>query len=281
MVVTIDRDVLERFRGVSCYNSPYDVHREGRAVDLYPGHQRVPSPVAGTVRSSAEFGTPKRPGTTDTDVLLVVDTGEYLARMLHVDPIVSRGETVAVGDTLGRPFRSGYFDPWVAPHVHLEFRPLGSNSRRARGGLPIKLDLDPIAVPWDGTGTVVELGPGYAALDRPRHPAPGEGFAGIAADGGAIDGGLPHYGTGCVYGDGPPGAFLGHELAVGGTDGAGRPLVHWDGCRVTANGHPVSGLSFTLARDGAFGAKLIDPPSLAFGDHVHVHLEPAGEDNAE
>ena len=281
MAVRLDERVLAQYRRISCYNSPFPAHRAGCAVDLYPGQELVPSPVAGTVRSCEAYRAPRRPRTTATDVVLSIETDGHLARILHVDPVVASGESIEVGDMLGRAVRTGYFDPWVSPHAHLEFRPLGSNVRRASGGLPIDLGIQPVGVEWGGTGTVVELGPRYAVLDEPTHPAPGDRFAGIAADGGgALDGGLPHYETGWIHGSARPHPTL-FETPLGTlrADESGRPILPWKAIRIEANGTPIRGLSCLLARDGTFGARLIDPPPLDLGEHVRITC--LAEDNAE
>ena len=258
--VTLDADVLQRYAAFSRFNSPYPSHDDGRAIDLYPT-EGAPSPVAGEVVETLTTRAPDRPYAEDHDHLIVVDTGEYLARLLHVEPSVEPGEAVSVGDPLGRTVRSGYFAPWVDDHVHLGFRSRDADPVRASGSLPVEAHVEVEPVPWDGRGTVVARDDTYVVLDAPGHPAPGERFAGVAADGwgrGALDGGLPHYAGGGLIG-GPEGgrgddgsvALAGQRIgrAAGG-------LVTWDDVEVTANGASVTGLSFACHRD-RLGAKLV------------------------
>ena len=278
VAVTLDADVLGQYAAFSRFNSPYPAHNEGRAIDLYPA-DGAPSPVAGEVVATRRTRAPDRPYAEDHDHLIVVDTGTHLARLLHVEPSVEPGDRVAVGDHLGRTIRSGYFAPWVDDHLHLGFRPPGADPVRAGGSLPVAADVEVRPVAWDGRGTVVEHEETYVVLDAPGHPAPGEGFAGIAADpaagdgtGGALDGGLPHYaGAGLV--GGRDGAVSVVGTRVGRASGG---LVTWDDVEVLANGTPVTGLSFACHRE-RLGAKLVSWEGVpaAVGEEVVVEVRSA------
>ena len=274
--------MLDRYERFTLYNSPYPAHEQGRAIDLYPA-SGAPSPVAGEIVETRTVAAPTRPYAIDRDHLIVVDTGEYLVRVLHVEPGVEPGEWVAVGDDLGELVRSGYFAPWVDNHLHVGFRSPGSDPVRASGSLRIDLDIEVEPLAWDGTGKVVETGDTYALLDSPTHPAPGDRFAGIATefgDGGTyeavLDGGLPHYDGGGLLGatveqgadtEGPvilTGTAVGHAH--------GRDVT-WDEITVLANGRPITGLSLFCARDAGFGAKLICPDTtFEIGDRVTVEI---------
>ncbi|MFB6086142.1 MAG: hypothetical protein ABEJ84_04960 [Halodesulfurarchaeum sp.] len=273
-MVSLGPAALTPFPRVARYNSPYRAHRDGQAIDLYPGTNEAPSPVAGTVVETRTTRAPSRSYAADEDHLIVVDTGSELARILHVDPIVEPGETIDLGETFGTLVRSGYFAPWVDNHVHLGFREYSSDPIRASGSLPVSLDVPFGSVTWDGTGTVREVGDTDAILDTPVHPASGERFVGIADDSGQriLDGGIPHYETGGVHsvdGDGGrgPTSLLGTELATG------SGTVEWNDVTVRANGEVITGLSFVLGRDDA-SAKLICPDvEFAVGDPVSVRIE--------
>jgi hypothetical protein len=276
---TLSAAALAPFPRIARYNSPYAAHRDGRAIDLYPGTDRAPSPVAGTVVRTERMTAPSRPYAADHDYLIVIDTGSALARLLHVEPTVEPGATVERGDHVGDLVQSGYFAPWVDNHVHLGFREYGTDPVRASGSLPVTVDVSVDGVTWDGTGTVREVGETYAVLDRPTHPSPGDRFVGIADDEETVvfDGGVPHYETGGVQpidGQRPPGAgptLLGTDLA------AGTGTVEWADVRVLVDGRPITGLSFLLERDG-LGAKLICPNrSFAVGETVAVEIERVSE----
>lgn len=278
--VSIPAVVLERFEAFSLYNSPYPAHDTGCAIDLYPGGGRdapAPSPVAGTVTDVRTVRAPPRAYAADDDHLIVVETGDRLARILHVDPTVEPGDEVAVGDPLGSLVRSGYFAPWVDNHVHLGFRPPDGDPLRATGSLPVVPTVDVAAIPWDGTGTVVETADTFVRLDTPAHPNPGETFASVAAGrrtaDGALDGGLPHYDGGGRLGgtpDGPGVAVAGRRVGTA----TGR-TVAWADVEIRANGTPVTGLSFAPMRD-RLGVKIVswDGIPATVGDHVRVTIEP-------
>ena len=318
-MVTLSAGALAHFPRFSLYNSPYVAHDEGCAIDLYPGGSaaaadggaersgdreragdsvavdpprvtRAPSPVAGDVVETRTVDAPPKPYAVEHDHLVVVDTGEHLARMLHVDPAVEPGDQVAVGDSLGDLVRSGFFAPWVGNHVHLGFRERDADPLRASGSLPVDVDVPIDAVPWDGTGRVVRRGETYVVLDAPEHPAPGERFAGIAVgDGTVLDGGFPHYdGGGALPASGPeagepdggpsawdgavgegaaevPVSLVGRHVGV-----ANGRTVTWDDVEVRANGTPITGVSLFLSRD-EFGAKLVCPDhDFAVDERVEV-----------
>jgi hypothetical protein len=274
-MVTLSGEVVGRYERFSLYNSPYPAHDRGRAVDLYPGENGgpAPSPVAGEVLDTRTVRCPDRPYAVDEDHLVLIDVGDRVARVLHVDPTVSPGERVAVGDSLGTLVRSGFFGQWVDDHLHLGFRDAEANPYRASGSLPLALDVvvDPVA--WDGTGTVVEVGPTHVTLDAPTHA--GDGFAAIASDEGVpVDGGLVHYGGG--------GAFGGHEgslsllgCPVGVADGR---TVAWADVAVSANGRRATGLSLFASRVGV-GAKLVfhEGHGFAVGEDVRVAVTPTDD----
>lgn len=268
-MVTVDRRILARYRRFTLYNSPYPAHATGAAIDLYPPRDAgtVSSPVAGTVQEVLTVDAPTRPYADPHDHLVVVDTGPRQARLLHVDPTVTVGEDLAFGDRVGALVTSGYAAPWVPDHLHLGFRDHGTDPRRARGSLPVTVDVPMRGVPWDGTGTVVATGDTYAILDAPV--AREAGFAGVAADGGGVlDGGFPHYAGGGLFGgeDGPV-TFLGTRIGT-----ARDRTVTWSVDTVRVDDSPIKGLSFSMGQDGR-GVKLVCPDrSFSVGDRVRVRV---------
>ncbi|MFC6863565.1 hypothetical protein ACFQGE_08825 [Halomicroarcula sp. GCM10025817] len=273
-MVTVPGDVLHRYYRFSLYNSPFAAHDEGCAIDLYPAGSRAPSPVAGEVLETRRVTAPPQPYAAEYDYLILVDTGKYVARLLHVNPSVAAGEAVDVGDDLGELVRAGFFAPWVPNHVHLGFREHDANPYRAAGSLPVDVGVDVEPLAWDGTGTVLEAGETWARLDRPVHPAPGERFVGLATgDGGVLDGGCPHYERGGVLGAGEHGrdrpiSLFGRRVGTA----EGRTVV-WDDVTVLANGDPVTGLALFCSRDEA-GVKLVgEGVDLSVGERVRVSIE--------
>lgn len=267
-MVTLSGSVLSQYRSFSLYNSPYPAHTEGCAIDLYP-EEGAPSPVAGTVRETRTVRAPPKPYAAEHDHLIVLDTGRYLARILHVDPSVEPGDTVTIGTNLGQTIRSGYFAPWVDNHLHLGFRPPNANAHRASGSLRIEPAVHPEPVTWDGTGTVIERADTFVTLDQPGHPNPGGRFAGIAANGGVLDGGLPHYDSGgLIHGENDRITVIGTEVGT-----ATNRTVTWTGVEVRVNTKPITGISLAIHRD-QLGVKLVswDGVPVDVGDEATVTI---------
>ena len=297
MAVTLPDQVLSRYPRFSLYNSPYPAHDRGCAIDLYPGGEDAPSPVAGEVLETRRVRAPPKPYAPDHDHLILIDvTVEELgppghrtgidgrdglvARVLHVDPAVSAGDRVRVGDSLGSLIRAGFFAPWVDDHVHLGFRDPDANLHRASGSLPIEIEsaVEPLA--WDGAGTVMAVGETFVVLDSPAHPAPGGRFAAIGDDSGstALDGGLPHYEGGGALAGGPrsepdPIELLGTRIGIA----DGRDL-RWGTIEVFANGEPITGISLFAGRTTT-GAKLVHPGhDFSIGDEIVTTIRTASAD---
>jgi hypothetical protein len=270
MAVTLGPDVFEPYRRFSLYNSPFPAHERGCAIDLYPRGERAPSPVAGEVVTTREVRAPPKPYAADTDHLIVIDTGDSLARILHVEPAVAVGDHVERGRSLGRLVRAGFFAPWVPNHLHVGFRQPDADPIRATGSLPLEVPVDVEPLDWDGTGTVAEAGETWARLDAPAHPARGDRFVGLGSEGGVLDGGFPHYEGGGLLWGGHTARIAG--TAVGAVDGR---HVDWYDARVLANGRPVTGIALFCARDD-FGIKLVGAElDLEPGTPVSVEVERA------
>lgn len=272
-MVRLRGEVVAQFERFSLYNSPFPAHDRGCAIDLYPGGVSAPSPVAGEVVETRTVRCPSKAYAEDHDHLVVVDCGEHVARLLHVDPAVEAGDRIVVGDNLGRLVRSGFFGRWVDEHLHLGFRDPDQNPHRAAGSLRLDVDVEVAPLDWDGTGTVVETGPAHALLDAPAHP--GSGFAALASDEGVpLDGGLVHYPGGGALGrvDGSP-SLLGTDIG----DATGRDLA-WADLAVVVNGRRATGLSLFASRV-AFGAKLVfhRGHDLSVDDAVEVAVRPTSE----
>ena len=273
-MVTLPEAIVERYERFSLYNSPYPAHDRGCAVDLYPGCDDAHSPVAGEVIETRSVRCPPKPYAVDEDHLILVDCGDVVARILHVDPGVEAGETVAIGDSLGTLVRSGFFGQWVDNHIHLGFRKPRQNLWRASGSLPLGLDVAVAGVPWDGDGAVVATGPTHVQLDTPAYA--GHGFVALASDEGVpLDGGLAHYtGGGALEPtDG--------ELSVLGTPvgtATGRN-VQWHDIAVVVHeqnaGAPVRATGLSLfASQVEFGAKIVfhEGHEFSVGDRLDVAL---------
>ena len=296
--IRLDERVLAPYRRFSLYNSPYAAHDAGCAIDLYPagsdpetGASVAPSPVAGTVLETKRVRAPSKPYACDYDYLILLDVeapasaAGLVARILHVDPQVTAGDRVSIGDPLGTLIRAGFFAPWVGTHLHLGFRPRDRDPYRASGSLPITLGVDLDGWQWDGTGTVVRTGKTFVVLDAPTAgesptesdateagdahgnggapetrdaPADWVGLATDAPTGRVLDGGMSHYDYGGVLGgsvmanEPTPVVLCGTRVGVA----TGR-TVEWDAVTVQANGEPVTGLSLYCGRPGSLGIKVV------------------------
>ena len=277
-MVVLSEAVVDCYERFSLYNSPYAAHDAGNAVDLYPGNGTAVSPVEGEVIRTRTVRCPPKSYAVDTDHLILVDCGDVVARMLHVNPAVEAGDRVEVGDSLGRLVRSGFFGQWVDDHVHLGFRGHDQNLRRASGSLPLEVGLSVRGVRWDGTGEVVETGPTHVRLDEPDFG--GEGFAAVASDEGVpLDGGVVHYAGGGALGISSEKVSL-FGTTVGRVDGRD---VEWTdvAVRVTdedGNEAPATGLSL-FASQVPFGVRLVfhEGHEFSVGDRLTVTVEPTSE----
>ncbi len=274
-MVVVSADVLRRYERFSLYNSPYPAHDFGCAIDLYPGDDEADAPVSGEVLATRTVRCPEKPYAVSEDSLILVDCGTHIARILHVDPTVKPGETIEIGDSLGRLIRSGFFGRWVDNHLHLGFRHPEQNLQRASGSLPIELELSVSGIPWDGTGNVLEVGPTHVLLDSPS--ADSDGFVALASDeGDPLDGGLPHYtGGGVLQPSSGSVTLLG--TTIGEIDGD-RRSVTWNDVAVYANRTRATGLSL-FASQGTIGAKLVfhEGHEFEMNDHVSVRIEPTSD----
>ncbi|ELZ92955.1 hypothetical protein C440_12579 [Haloferax mucosum ATCC BAA-1512] len=293
-MLRLPRSICFRFERFSLYNSPYPAHDSGCAIDLYVDDDDpvARSPVAGVVRETRTVRAPDKPYAHDDEYLILLDvdaertglgwSGDpetdprdgLVARILHVEPGVAVGDEVAVGDSLGRLVRSGFFAPWVSNHVHLGFRRASANLHRARGSLPLTADVPVLPLDWDGRGTVVDVGETFVVLDRPTRADnavdTGE-FAGLASDDGIVlDGGLAHYAAGGTLSPVADETRLSlFDVDVGRTTGRDVPWAAFD---VVANGERVTGLSL-FASQTTFGTKVVCPDhDFSVGDDLEVTI---------
>ena len=198
---------------ISFFNSPYYAHRELRAIDIYSAERRYGepgySPVEGEVTYIRPF-IPPEPKSFDgskKDWIIVLkprSNPRLRVRILHLKPIVEVGDKVEVGDEVGVYLRTGHFDFWTDPHIHVEVRD-PDNLVRARGGYrltPIGRLGDPY-VAEDSRLEVSKVLENYV-LVKPKHGlCKVGGFWGlgcrVGGTYGILDGGIPHYGFGGAY----------------------------------------------------------------------------------
>ncbi|MFQ6095361.1 MAG: hypothetical protein ACE5NN_04385 [Candidatus Bathyarchaeia archaeon] len=187
---------------ISFFNSPYPAHHICTALDLYPGHafgEAAPSPVMGRVVEIRRVLCPKgrhfQSSSFDYVILLEsLENPNRLIKILHIKPRVEVGEVLEPGQELGVLLRSGYFDFWTDPHIHVEIRD-PSDALRARGGFKIErlIRIDEAEPLEELKGAVVETKPEYFLISLSN--SFGQGMpADVGGQTGILDAGIPHYG---------------------------------------------------------------------------------------
>ena len=125
---------------VSFFSSPYVGHRLLSAVDIYQGAdfgEEAFSPVSGVVHKIMRFDSPSPGGGSLPEYLILIGKNHSLARIMHVEPSVSEGELVRVGEPIGIFIKNGFFSYWVDAGMHVEVRKKTS-IMRSTGGLELK-----------------------------------------------------------------------------------------------------------------------------------------------
>jgi len=187
----------------SFFNSPYPAHRSFAGIDVYPKGtfgSTIASPVRGYVTKIRKIKCPHPRGFQGSDYDFVVllrseENPERCVKILHAQPCVTVGDYVDVGTGLGTLLRSGFFDFWTDPHVHLEVRN-PSDPLRARGGLELARLAsigDSEATGSELSGIVVESKREYSLVapkNKPSHGIPVD----VDGQAGLLDAGIPHYG---------------------------------------------------------------------------------------
>jgi len=187
----------------SFFNSPYPAHLSFSAIDIYPSGRfgcAAPSPVSGVIAGIRRVECPSGRGfeSSTHDYVIIVrssENPERLIKILHVDPIVNVGDKIEPGEDLGWLIRSGFFDFWTDPHIHVEVRK-PSDPIRARGGLQLErlMDLPDHGDSQDDLkGLIVKCKPEYSLIDIYGDLRFG---LHVEVDGqlGILDAGIPHYG---------------------------------------------------------------------------------------
>ena len=203
------------FEYISLFNSPYYAHNHGVAVDIYPGPGKFGAealcPSPGRVVDIRKVKAPIRKNFSaeETDYLTLLESAEnpnYLIKILHVYPTASIGEELEAGDCLGNLIRSGFFNFWTDPHIHLEVRNPW-DAIRARGSHPIRLPrIEKVEYSEPDNSfkcTVIDVRTDYTLVEPDRRMIIRTGmFSGFVTrmngEPGLLDCGLPHYGFGGV-----------------------------------------------------------------------------------
>ena len=184
------------------YNSPYPAHHMNSGVDIYPRcnfKEMSFSPVSGKVLETRRVKCPKGKHFKDCgfDWVILIKSSENtdrIIKILHVKPTVQRGDKVEPGDELGKLLRSGYFNFWTDPHLHIEVKN-PSDPLRVRGGFKFKsrIEVNNTAPVNNLKGKIVESKSEYSLVvleDDLKHGIPVD----VGGCLGLLDGGIPHYG---------------------------------------------------------------------------------------
>ena len=203
---------------VSFGDSPYFSHYTCSAVDIYPGKRGFDtvvstySPVSGIIKGIYKIKPPQRKAFEKVDFIVSIapeESSNFLVRILHVKPILSVGERVDVGDVLGYIIRSGYYDFWTDPHMHVEVRSKNKKILTARGSERLIPHLqNPISFSAKTKlcqliiGKVVRVTPEYILLDISDQASVIRPFYGVSvstSDSVALlDAGIPYYQYGII-----------------------------------------------------------------------------------
>jgi hypothetical protein len=202
---------------ISYFNSPYYAHQRATALDIYTLNRDCNvafSPVAGRVMKIHSFMPPGRAFLQQhyPEQLIILASKNLqprFIRLLHINSAVKVGDDIAVGDKLGTLIRSGFFNYWTDPHIHVDIRRRG-NLLRAKGSLlltprPIHLPISRLSDPLPSSGpdlTIVQVKREYI-LAKTTNALQINGVYGF--DGkvnttlGLLDAGLPHYSYGGIH----------------------------------------------------------------------------------
>lgn len=207
--------LLDSFEYISLFNSPYYAHNHGVAADIYLGSGKfgaeAPCPSPGMVTCIKKVRAPIRKNfdAEETDYLIILKSEEnpkYLIKILHINPKVKVGENLDIGDCMGTLIRSGFFNFWTDPHIHIEIRN-PADAIRAKGAYPIRLlSLEKRGYSESGNSfkcKVIDVRTDYTMVEPSKRVIIKMGrFCGFAIkinnELGLLDCGLPHYGFGGV-----------------------------------------------------------------------------------
>ncbi len=221
----------------SFFNSPYPGHGLGTAVDVYFSDKALFPLEEGRVAEIRRIRTPRYVPVRE-DYLIIIEAAGFCLKVLHVMPSVRTGEKLGLYDEIGSLIVSGFFSPWSDRHAHFELRDCGDRYR-ARGGFlmnPKILKLVPVV--RGNEFEVVEKNSRYLWLKPVRRG--GRNLTPVEFRGIPVEGGLPHYRHGAVFGHSEEVEIFGLKVPVDKSLPNGTGLFEAR-FRVLANGQEVRG----------------------------------------
>jgi hypothetical protein len=201
----------------SFLKSPYAAHKTHSAVDIYYGSfgSVALSPADGKIIEVSSFDTPTPfKGRDFTEYLIAIRQGKYVIKIIHVKPLVSVGEKISKGDSIGTFIKNGYFIFWNDAVMHVEVRK-PDDYRRASNNLHLTPEIK-----WNRLSSsktlelecrVEEVRNNYSILFA-DHQTCGD-VRGFSIDGGFIDGYIPLGEDSGFYGIIKPEGFFHHEIS--------------------------------------------------------------------
>ncbi len=163
---------------LSFFSSGFASHVRGKAIDIGSVDMDVfYSPVDGVVESMevVEIGRPNRRAERSYDVVTLIRTRESLVKVLHVEPIKVRGDTVRRGERLGY-FISTPYSGGDIPHAHLE---------------GLRVVIPKVTKPEGGDDAVVIRRSTYYLDLEVTQPAWAGKLTGVPCSGGLLNGSIP------------------------------------------------------------------------------------------
>ncbi|WP_048147989.1 hypothetical protein [Palaeococcus ferrophilus] len=195
----------------SFYNSPYPAHRLGTALDVYFPEEALYPLEGGIVVDTRKVRTPSYIPVRE-DYLTVIRANGVCLKVLHVRPAVRKGERLTLGDPIGEMVASGFFSPWSNRHAHFELRPC-EDAFRARGAFSLRSLIHPLVLSAKGDEFEVVECHGHYCWARPvKRGEPS--LTPLLSRGTPLEGGLPHYRYGALFGKTGKVSIFGLELPV-------------------------------------------------------------------
>lgn len=291
---------------ISYFNSPYYAHHKATGLDIYSrdlDYNVALSPVAGHVMKIYSFTPPKKLFLKhhNPEQLIILSSNGHqpcFIRLLHINSTVKVGDSISVGDELGTLIRSGFFNYWTDPHIHIDVRQHG-NLLRAKGSLPLTPKTKnlhtannpnhPFFPGYDLTVVKAKREYILAHTQNTSHISGVYGFVGrVAATPGLLDAGLPHYSYGGIHFTNYPSISLGTPINIGshiiGTITHVSPhyaLFKTSPLNIYLNGQKIRGLSLYLYLNNQKLIKIIpwSPGTIPLkkGDGAQLSFAPLPE----
>ncbi|WP_324735988.1 hypothetical protein VFC49_02115 [Thermococcus sp. SY098] len=181
----------------SFFNTPYPGHKVGTAIDVYFPNKVLFPFEEGKALEIKKVRTPRYVPIRE-DYLTIFQVEGFCLKALHVKPSIKVGDKVYLGDEIGELVVSGFFRPWSDRHAHFELRDC-KDRYRARGGFLMHPKILKLVPTIKGNRfEVVEKTEHYYWLKPLKKGR--KNLTPLSFDDIPIEGGLPHYHYGAIFG---------------------------------------------------------------------------------